>query len=111
MIGWHHRLDQHKFEQILGNGERQGSLACSSPWVAESDMTERPNNKESYCFHSDRQVLLVSSEYRDKGRCQIVCNNEESLHSNKIIIQPTMPIKHSLKTLDLEEIDSYIIQH
>ena len=40
MIGWHHWLDGHEFEQALGVGERQGSLTCYSPWVAESDMTE-----------------------------------------------------------------------
>ena len=28
MVGWHHRLDGHKFEQILGLGEGQGGLAC-----------------------------------------------------------------------------------
>ena len=32
MVGWHHRLNGHEFEQTLGDGEGQGSLACSSPW-------------------------------------------------------------------------------
>ena len=32
MIGQHHRLDGHEFEQALGVGEGQGSLACCSPW-------------------------------------------------------------------------------
>ena len=32
MVGWHHRLDGHEFEQTLGDGEGQGSLACCSPW-------------------------------------------------------------------------------
>ena len=31
MIGWHHRLNEHEFEQALGDGEKQGSLACCSP--------------------------------------------------------------------------------
>ena len=31
MVGWHHRLNGHDFEQTLGNSEGQGSLACSSP--------------------------------------------------------------------------------
>ena len=31
-VGWHHRLNGHEFEQTLGDGEGQGSLACSSPW-------------------------------------------------------------------------------
>ena len=44
MIGWHHRLDEHEFEQALGVGDEQGSLVCYSPWgYKESDMTERLN--------------------------------------------------------------------
>ena len=35
------RLNRHEFEQALGDGERQGSLVCCSPWSRkESDMTE-----------------------------------------------------------------------
>ena len=41
MVGWHHQLNGHKFEQALGVGDGQGSLACYSPWGhKESDMTE-----------------------------------------------------------------------
>ena len=41
MVGWYHQLDGHKFEQALGVGDRQGSLACCSPWDhQESDKTE-----------------------------------------------------------------------
>ena len=32
MVGWHHQLDGHEFEHALGVGDRQGSLACCSPW-------------------------------------------------------------------------------
>ena len=33
MVGGHHRLDGHEFEQALGGvGDGQGSLACCSPW-------------------------------------------------------------------------------
>ena len=31
MVGWHHWLNGHEFEQVLGVGDRQGSLACCSP--------------------------------------------------------------------------------
>ena len=44
MVGWHHRLDGHEFEQALGVGDRQGSLVCCSTWGhKESDTTERLN--------------------------------------------------------------------
>ena len=32
MVGWHHQLDGHEFEQALGVGDGQGGLACCSPW-------------------------------------------------------------------------------
>ena len=32
MVGWHHQLNAHEFEQTPGDGEGQGSLACCSPW-------------------------------------------------------------------------------
>ena len=32
MIGWHHRLSGHEFEQTLGVGDGQGGLVCCSPW-------------------------------------------------------------------------------
>ena len=41
MVGWHHRLDGHEFEQALGVGDGQEGLACLSPWGhKESDITE-----------------------------------------------------------------------
>ena len=41
MVGWHHRLDGHQFEPILGYGDGQGSLACCCSWGhRESDMAE-----------------------------------------------------------------------
>ena len=44
MVGWHHQLDGHEFEQALEVGDVQGGLACCSPWgFKESDTTERPN--------------------------------------------------------------------
>ena len=40
MVRWHHQLNGHEFEQTLGDGEEQRSLACCSPWGSkESDMT------------------------------------------------------------------------
>ena len=44
MVGWHHRLNGHEFEQAPGVGDRQGSLACCSPQgLKEFDTTEQLN--------------------------------------------------------------------
>ena len=54
MVGWHHQLDGHKFEQNPGAGDGQGSLVCCSPWgLKESDSTELLNN-------SDRKTDSIS---------------------------------------------------
>ena len=42
MVGWHHQLNGHKFEEASGDGEGQGSLECCSSWgFKESDMIEQ----------------------------------------------------------------------
>ena len=35
MVGWHHQLNEHEFEQTLGHSEGQGSLACFFSWGHE----------------------------------------------------------------------------
>ena len=32
MVGWHHQLNEHEFEQTPGDGEEQRRLECCSPW-------------------------------------------------------------------------------
>ena len=50
MVGWHHGLSEHEFEQTQGVSEGQGSLVCFSPLGRkELDMTERLNNNSSKC--------------------------------------------------------------
>ena len=60
MVGWHHRLNGHEFEQTLGDGEGQRSLTCCSPWShKESDKTYPLNND----WTSVSSLLLLN---RDK---------------------------------------------
>ena len=44
MVGWHHRLDGHAFEQALGAGDGQGGLACCSPWGRQESDPAEPLN-------------------------------------------------------------------
>ena len=60
MVGWHHQLNGHEFEQVPGVGDGQGGLVCCSPWGRkESDTTEQLNGTElkEQCWVS--QVALV----------------------------------------------------
>ena len=44
MVGWHHRMNGHEFEQALGVGDGQGILVCCSSWGRkEPGMTEQMN--------------------------------------------------------------------
>ena len=76
MVGWHHQLDGHEFEQAPGVGDGQGSLACCSPWVTELDTTEQLNwthlHVEHKKFNLQNQGRIVSVrhwEVREMGRC------------------------------------------
>ena len=60
MVAWHHRLNGHEFEQTLGDGERQGSLACCSPWDhKELDTTEQ---QQQYKPHFGPSQLLEEQQ-------------------------------------------------
>ena len=48
MVGWHHQLNGHEFEQILGVGDVQGGLACCIHGISELHTTERLNWTEIY---------------------------------------------------------------
>ena len=43
MVGWHHQLDGHEFEQAPGDEEGQGSLVCRK----KLDTTEQLNNNNN----------------------------------------------------------------
>ena len=62
MVGWHHWLDGHEFEQALGAGDGQGSLACCSPWgYKESGVTEQLNWTEAKKRLWNRKVTFIES--------------------------------------------------
>ena len=57
MVGWHHCLNGHEFEQIPGDGEGQGSLVCCNPWGhKEVDMTEWLNNSDNIIYRRDNPL-------------------------------------------------------
>ena len=46
MVEWHHWLKGHEFEQALGDGEGQGSLACCSPWATKQQQSRTISKKQ-----------------------------------------------------------------
>ena len=70
MIGWHHQLNGHEFEQTPGDGEGQGSLACCSPWsLKESDTTERMDSNSHLGSPRGRKISYKGwqSSARNQG--------------------------------------------
>ena len=74
MVGWHHRLNGHEFEQTLGDSEGQGSLACCSSWgCKDSDMTQRLNSNKKQVFQqqaedrSSIRIIAVKSQDYQSG--------------------------------------------
>ena len=63
MVGWHHQLNSHEFEQALGDGKGQGSLACCSPWGhKEFDMTELLNNNKTGKINHRLRIIKLLGE-------------------------------------------------
>ena len=61
MIGWHHQLNGHEFEQALGDGEGQESLMCCSPCGhRELDTTERLNTTNVFIRHHHATFLTIT---------------------------------------------------
>ena len=105
MVGWHHQLNGHEFEQVLGVGDGQGSLACCNPWcLKESDMTEWLNWTESIPSLNHHQKkpclrLLISRTGAETERgiiCYIWCSRHHFWDIISILkfnlILPSQPI-------------------
>ena len=66
MVGWHHRLNGHEFEQATGVGDGQGSLECCSPWGRkELDTTEWLNWTEQNSWWVGLEVPSYISDTED----------------------------------------------
>ena len=69
MVGWHHQLDGHEFEQAPGDDDRQESLMCCSPWGHwESDMAEWLNWKQ---FIYGKILMLCKNQHNFIFPCLI----------------------------------------
>ena len=70
MVGWHHQLNGHEFEQAPGSGEGQGSLAYVSPWdPKESDMNKQLNSNKDTVM--DREAWCTAVQTVAKSWTQL----------------------------------------
>ena len=48
IVGWHHKLNGHEFEQTPGDSEGKGNLEGCGPWCCKESDTTQPLNKNNY---------------------------------------------------------------
>ena len=98
ILGWHHQLNEHEFEQTLGDSEGQGSLVCCSPWgCKKSDIAYRlnHNNKMGRPHQSVRGLKKKKDrslpKYRDSASSppsDPSCSTDSSLmeHTHTLLV-------------------------
>ena len=87
MVGWHHQINGHEFDQTPGDSEGQGSLVCCSPWGHEElDATQQLNNNNllymlglKMKLHVDRFKTIKYHQFH------MVRPNKRNAHKNKYI--------------------------
>ena len=72
MVGWHHLLNRHEFEQTLGDSEGQGSLVYCSSWGRKkSDLTERLNNNKGIT-EEQHIVEMCGARHGKDALCSLI---------------------------------------
>ena len=108
MVGWHHRLNGHEFEQALGVGDGQGSLMCCSPQGHnDSDTTEQLNWTEHWAVTSG---TIERNELRKKRLWALKCLEPNSFTHFALELRPfalelLMELDELLMELLMETID------
>ena len=99
MVGWHHRLNRHEFEQAPGVGVGQGGLVYSSSWgCKESDTTEQLNWTELTQSAEKKKTPKPRILYVAKLLFRIESERESFLAKQKLrVITTRMPLQEMLK--------------
>ena len=84
MVGWHHPLNGHEFEQTPGDSEGQGSLAYCNPWGRkELDTTDRLKNNNNSCVvvsHSYFALLFLFLDEHKQNSLNLSTGSSASLY-------------------------------
>ena len=78
MVGWHHWLKGHEFEQAPGDGDGQGSLECCSLWgCKEPDTTEQRKQQKL----GNSKLIALQANFTPGGNIILMLNREHALCS------------------------------
>ena len=83
MVGWHHRLNGHEFEQAPGVGDGQGSLACCSPWACK-ELTRLSN-----------WTTATKLESNEKQKVSLLFNSITSVCKNHLFFNLYFMLEYS----------------
>ena len=67
IVGWHHQLDGHEFEQAPGVGDGQGSLMCCSPWDSQESFPTpqfQSINSSVLSFHYSPNLTSIHDHWK-----------------------------------------------
>ena len=71
MVGWHHQLNGHEFEQPLGVSDGQGSLACCSPWDLKEGHNLATEQQQHVASFSKKMVQMnLFTKQKQSHRCR-----------------------------------------
>ena len=76
MVGWYHQLNGHEFEQTLGDGEGQRSLACCSPW-GHKELDMKAHNQTDTQNISRELEFLSKKQKKRKIEIKKHCKRKE----------------------------------
>ena len=100
MVGWHHWLNGHKFEQILGDSGGQGSLVCCSSWGRkELDTTWQLKYVFLTVGWGSKATILEMIEESEKKNTSLLLN--ETSKSLKTFMFPPPPKKSKEKRVEI----------
>ena len=94
IVGWHHRLSGHEFEETLGVGEGQRSLVCCSPsGCKESDTTERLSDWNELNWYVYLWPIHVEIWQKTKKFCKAIILQKKIKNKQKRTIPCTTELK------------------
>ena len=87
MVGWHHQLNGHEFEQTPGDSDEQGSLVYCDPWGhKESDTIQQLNN------NNKTQKLLANRQRSREIKAAVGGNNEADARREEMRMREKGPL-------------------
>ena len=81
MIGWHHQLNEHEFEQAPGVGDGQGALACCMGWKSWTRLSDwtgwTGKNLTLSCAIKKEKIKQIDETRENTINCLVICNLKE----------------------------------